>query len=259
MTKSPAPNEKIPRLKVRPIQKSSISDKIVQQIMTLISNGDLKAGQRLPSERELCKKFAAGRSSLREALRCLSIMGVLTAKVGDGTSVAMDGTKFMETVLQWRLMTEHHGIEDLMQVRIALEGLAAASAARQGNKAAIQILQDLLNKMDDSMDDPKRFAALDLDFHLALAKASENHLILDLVSMIRGQLARAVAKLLLLPQEMPLSAKEHKAVFQAIKQGKPEDARAAMQAHLDAALHRYKKATGSNPELLNAEAEEKRR
>ncbi len=76
--------------------------------MTLISNGDLKAGQRLPSERELCKKFAAGRSSLREALRCLSIMGVLTAKVGDGTSVAMDGTKFMETVLQWRLMTEHH-------------------------------------------------------------------------------------------------------------------------------------------------------
>src|SRR5580693_7405927 len=84
MTKSPAPNEKIPRLKVRPIQKSSISDKIVQQIMTLISNGDLKAGQRLPSERELCKKFAAGRSSLREALRCLSIMGVLTAKVGDG-------------------------------------------------------------------------------------------------------------------------------------------------------------------------------
>ncbi len=89
-----------------------------------------------------------------------------------------------------------------MQVRIALEGLAAASAARQGNKAAIQILQDLLNKMDDSMDDPKRFAALDLDFHLALAKASENHLILDLVSMIRGQLARAVAKYcFFLPQE----------------------------------------------------------
>ena len=252
MTKSLTSVKKIPRLKLRPIQKSSISDKIVQQIITLISNGDLKAGQRLPSERELCKKFATGRSSLREALRCLSIMGVLNAKVGDGTSVAMDGSKFMETVLQWRLMTEHHDIEDLMQVRIALEGLAAASAARRGNQPAIHLLQDLLNKMDDSMEDPKRFAALDLDFHLALAKASENNLILDLVSMIRGQLARGVARMLLLPQEMPISAKEHNLVFQAVKQGKPEEARAAMQAHLDAALHRYRKATADNPELLNS-------
>ena len=246
MTKSQTAVEKIPRLKVRPIQKSSISDKIVQQIITLISNGDLKAGQRLPSERELCKKFAAGRSSLREALRCLSIMGVLTAKVGDGTSVAMDGGKFMETILQWRLMTEHHDIEDLMQVRIALEGLAASSAARRRNEPSLQILQDLLNKMDNSMEDPKRFAALDLDFHLELAKASENHLILDLVSMIRGQLARGVASMLLLPQEMPISAREHNLVFQAIKQGKPEEAREAMQAHLDAALQRYRKATGNN-------------
>ena len=242
MIKSPAASRKIPRLKVRPIQKSSISDEIVEQIITLISNGDLKAGQRLPSERELCKKFAAGRSSLREALRCVSIMGVLTAKVGDGTSVAMDGSKFMETVLQWRLMTEHHDIEDLMQVRIALEGLAAASAARHGNGPALQLLQDLLAKMDGSMADPKRFAALDLDFHLALAKASENHLVLDLVSMIRGQLARGVARMLLLPQEMPISSKEHNLIFQAIKRGNPEEARAAMQAHLDAALHRYQKA-----------------
>jgi GntR family transcriptional repressor for pyruvate dehydrogenase complex len=254
MTKSSPTSEKISPFKVRPIQKSSISDKIVQQIMTLISNGDLKAGQRLPSERELCKKFAAGRSSLREALRCLSIMGVLTAKVGDGTSVAMDGSKFMETVLQWRLMTEHHDIEDLMQVRIALEGLAAASAARQGNKPAIQIIQDLIDKMDESLDDPKRYAALDLDFHLALAKASENSLILDLVSLIRGQLARAVTKMMLLPGETPISVEEHRAVFQAIKQGKPEEACAAIQAHLADALHRYRKAMENSPELLNAES-----
>lgn len=231
------------RLKVRPIQKSSISDEIVQQIITLISNGDLKAGQRLPSERELCKQFAAGRSSLREALRCLSIMGVLRARVGEGTSVAIDGSKFMETVLHWRLLTEQHDIENLMEVRIALEGVAAASAARRGNKEHLQSLQGLLKKMESSVGDAKRFAAFDLDFHLGLAKASENQLILDLVSMIRGQLERGVAKVLLLPQAMPLSLKEHNAIFQAVKRGEPEAARAAMQAHLDAAVHRYRKAS----------------
>ena len=244
MTKTQTPRGKSNRFKVRPIQKISISDEIVQQIITLISNGDLKAGQRLPSERELCKEFAAGRSSLREALRCLSIMGVLTARVGEGTSVAIDGSKFMETILHWRLLTEQHDIENLMEVRIALEGVAAASAARRGNAEDLQLLQELLKKMEASIGNARQFAALDLDFHLRLAKASENDLILDLISMIRGQLERGVAKVLLLPHAIPLSLKEHIAIFQAIKKGEPEAARAAMQAHLDAALGRYRNARG---------------
>ncbi|HTH53232.1 MAG TPA: FadR/GntR family transcriptional regulator [Edaphobacter sp.] len=234
--------EKIMRLKVRPIRKSSISDDIVQQIITLISNGDLKAGQRLPSERDLCVKFAASRSSLREALRCLSIMGVLSARPGEGTSVAMDGSKFMETVLQWRMSTEQHDIEDLMEVRIALEGVTAASAARNIQPAELKRLEDLVAKMEDSVDDAKRFAALDLDFHLGLARASNNKLILDLVAVIRGQLERGVSKVLQLPQAMPLSVKEHRAILQAVSKGEPEEARRAIQEHLSAAILRHRAA-----------------
>lgn len=234
--------KKIMRLKVRPIRKSSISDDIVQQIITLISNGDLKAGQRLPSERDLCVRFAASRSSLREALRCLSIMGVLSARPGEGTSVAMDGSKFMETVLQWRMSTEQHDIEDLMQVRIALEGVTAASAAQNVQPSDLKKLQELVAKMEESVGDAKRFAALDLDFHLGLAKASKNKLILDLVAVMRGQLERGVAKVLQLPQAMPLSVKEHKTILQAVAKGESEQARAAMQTHLNAAILRHRAA-----------------
>ena len=230
------------RLKVRPIRKSSISDDIVQQIISLISSGDLKAGQRLPSERDLCVKFAASRSSLREALRCLSIMGVLTARPGEGTSVAMDGTKFMETVLHWRMSTEQHDIEDLMEVRMALEGVTAASAALHAQAADVKKLQDLVARMEESVGDAKRFAALDLDFHLGLARASKNKLILDLVAVIRGQLERGVAKVLQLPQAMPLSVKEHKAILEAVVHNEAEEARAAMQAHLNAAILRHRAA-----------------
>ncbi len=232
----------IMRLKVRPIRKSSISDDIVQQIISLISNGDLKAGQRLPSERDLCVKFAASRSSLREALRCLSIMGVLSARPGEGTSVAMDGSKFMETVLHWRMSTEQHDIEDLMEVRVALEGVTAASAARNAHGADLKKLQDLVARMEESVGDAKRFAALDLEFHLSLARASNNKLILDLVAVIRGQLERGVAKVLQLPQAMPLSVKEHKAILQAVMKNESEQARAAMQAHLNAAVLRHRAA-----------------
>ncbi|QHS52198.1 FadR/GntR family transcriptional regulator [Edaphobacter sp. 12200R-103] len=230
------------RLKVRPIRKSSISDDIVQQIITLISNGDLKAGQRLPSERDLCVKFAASRSSLREALRCLSIMGVLTARPGEGTSVAMDGTKFMDTVLQWRMSTEQHDIEDLMEVRMALEGVTASSAAKNAEGQDLKKLEDLVARMEESVGDARRFAALDLEFHLCLAKASNNKLALDLVAVIRGQLERGVAKVLQLPDAMPLSVEEHKQILQAVMNRDSEQARAAMQHHLQAAVLRHRAA-----------------
>lgn len=227
------------RLKLKPVNKKSISDHIVHQIITLISTGELKAGQRLPSERELCVRFGAGRSSLREALRCLSIMGVLTARVGEGTSVAMDGNKFLETVLHWRMSTERHDIEDLMEVRIALEGVSCAAAARKSDESDLRKLQELVMKMENSVDNPKRFAELDLEFHLALARASKNKLLFDLITLIRGQLERGVARVLRTPHAVPLSVKEHRAVLEAIIQRKPERARAAVQAHLNAAVLRY--------------------
>lgn len=169
-------------------------------------------------------------------------MGVLTARPGEGTSVAMDGSKFMETVLHWRMSTEQHDIEDLMEVRIALEGVTAASAARNAQGADLKKLQDLVSRMEESVGDAKRFAALDLDFHLSLARASNNKLILDLVSVIRGQLERGVAKVLQLPQAMPLSVKEHKAILQAVMKNESEQARAAMQTHLNAAILRHRAA-----------------
>src|ERR1700733_12679043 len=132
MKKKQMSPEKSGRLKLQPVRKKSISDDIVQQIIALISKGDLKAGQRLPSERELCVQFGSGRSSLREALRCLSIVGVLHARVGEGTTVAVDSGRFLDRILKWRFITEQQNIVNLMEVRIALEGLTAASVAVNG-------------------------------------------------------------------------------------------------------------------------------
>src|ERR1700679_1296216 len=92
--------------KIRPVKKTTTSDEIVEQIMGLIESGELQPGQRLPSERDLCVQFGTGRSSLREALRCLSIVGVLQSLVGDGTTVAVNSGKFLGKIFQWRLITE---------------------------------------------------------------------------------------------------------------------------------------------------------
>jgi GntR family transcriptional repressor for pyruvate dehydrogenase complex len=230
---------------IQRVTKISISEEIAKQIMDLISSGDLVPGQRLPSERELCQNFGASRSSLREALRCLSIVGVLNARVGEGTSVAADGKKFLRKIMEWRMITERHDVENLLKVRTALEGVSAAETALQATEEDIANLRKLMAKMKAALKDQKAFAILDLEFHLAVANLSGNTLLADLISLIRSQVAKALHAVLLLPNAIPLSFKEHTAVFQAIERHDPEAARDAMHLHLESHLRRYTNSGGS--------------
>jgi len=232
--------------KIKRVTKISISEEIAKQIMDLISRGELKPGDHLPSERELCKDFGASRSSLREALRCLSIVGVLDARVGEGTSVAHDGEKFLRKIIEWRLITEQHDIENLLVVRIALEGVSAANTARLATPEQVEKIRRLVNKMQSSLNDEKTFAALDLEFHIALADASGNTLVSNLIELVRGRLLKALHKVLVVPHALPLAFKEHRAIFEAIERHDPEAARNAMQAHLEAHLQRYTAANKSD-------------
>lgn len=234
----PSPPKRV-GLKTRPVQRQSISDEIVQQVMKQISSGSLRPGQRLPPERDLCKQFNAGRSSLREALRCLSIMGVLHARVGEGTSVAKDGSKFLGTIMEWRVITESYEVRNLMEVRLALEGLAAASAAERATAEELTAIEEFVTRMQDAVHDAKRFSALDLEFHLAISRASRNPALGDMLTMIRGQLARVVSTVLKLPDARPLSLEEHEAIVKALRRRNPEAARKAMQAHLGSAMKRF--------------------
>ena len=225
--------------KIKRVTKISISEEIAKQIMDLISRGELKPGDHLPSERELCKDFGASRSSLREALRCLSIVGVLNARVGDGTSVAADGEKFLRKIIEWRLITEQHDIENLLVVRMALEGVSAANTARRAPPEQIENLRKLVSRMQASLKDEKTFAEVDLEFHIALAEASGNVLVSDLIALIRSQLVKALHKVLVVPHALPQAYQEHCAIFEAIERRDPDGARKAMQAHLEAHLRRY--------------------
>lgn len=237
--------------KIRRVTKISISEEIAKQIMDLISSGDLEPGQRLPSERDLCQQFGASRTSLREALRCLSIVGVLNARVGEGTSVAVDGGKFLRKIMEWRLITEKHDIENLLKVRIALEGESAANSAICGTQKDIDGLRKLLARMKEHIRDAPKFAVLDLEFHIAIAAASGNSLLSDLVSLIRSQLAKALLKVLKLPNAVPLSYKEHAAILDAIERRDCDGARTAMHTHLEAALRRYGHSTSENNRQRN--------
>lgn len=219
--------------KFRPIRKVSIAEEIAKQIMDLISSGSLRPGQRLPSERDLCEHFGASRPSLREALRGLTIVGVLNARVGDGTTVAVNGGTFMRKVMELRMVTEKHDIDNLLEVRLALEVMSASRAAQNATEGDLNELRELVAKMKACGTNETQFARLDAEFHVVIARASGNTLILDLVSMIRNQLVRALTKALRSPNAISHSNKEHANLLKAIESHNADASKAAMLAHLE--------------------------
>jgi GntR family transcriptional repressor for pyruvate dehydrogenase complex len=225
--------------KFKPIDKTSLSEEIAGQIMKLISTGDLMPGQKLPSERELRVRFGVGRSSLREALRCLSIVGVLETRVGEGTFLSLNRDKFIGKVLEWRVATERRDVENLMKVRLALETETVSNAALHTNEEQIEELEEALAKMTQSIGNTPQFVADDVAFHLCIAKASSNDLIFDLLSLIRSQLQRALHALGGGPGAPQLAIDEHRGILDAIRKRDSESAVALMRSHIMAGLKRY--------------------
>jgi GntR family transcriptional repressor for pyruvate dehydrogenase complex len=221
------------------VTKTSLSEEIAIQIMRLVSNGDLKPGQKLPSERDLRLRFGVGRSSLREALRCLAIVGVLEARAGEGTFLAMNQDKFIGRVLGWRVATERKNVENLLTVRLALEAETASHAALNTTEEQIQELDDIIERMVGIPGDPEQYAEADVAFHLTIAKASANDLIFDLLTLIRGQLQHALLSIGGWPRTTQMSDAEHRGIVEAIRRRDSELARRLMREHIEAGLKRY--------------------
>ena len=100
---------------LKPISRLSLSDEIVEQIIDLISRGILRPGERMPSEKQLCQQFGVGRTSVREALRSLSVMGILEPHAGEGTYVSGDNSRYLEKTMQWSLLLDRKVVDDLIE------------------------------------------------------------------------------------------------------------------------------------------------
>ena len=223
---------------LRPVSKASLSDKIVEQIIDLIARDVLKPGERLPSERELCTMFGVGRTSVREALRSLSVMGILDGRVGEGTFVCDNNAKYLEKSLQWGLLLDSKAVQDLAETRLMLETETAASAAQRATVADLSGIEAALADMRDGLDAADHFLESDLQFHLLIAKATQNPILNNLLTMIRAYLLEWIRQSLVKPASSDKSGRarkslaEHDAIFAALRSRDEDGCRQAMKAHI---------------------------
>jgi GntR family transcriptional repressor for pyruvate dehydrogenase complex len=217
-----------------PVARRKVYEQVAEQLLGQITARRLRPGDVLPSERELTESFAVGRSSIREALRMLESQGVIGA-VSGGSFVVADAASPLNTSLRLMFtMDDSTGIHDLFELRRILEVEAAALAAERHGDQHLVEMQTAIDEMDASLSDHggDRFIDADLRFHLAVAEATGNRLVLHSMQAVRDVVRRALMTVFVIPQSPESAVVEHRAIKAAIASGDAARARHEMTHHL---------------------------
>src|SRR5262245_43487559 len=212
-----------------------LSDDAAEQIRRLIDEREIRPGERLPPERELARMLCVGRTSVREGLRTLDMMGLIEVVPGKGVFRKAGIAGPLDNVIRSWLSTHKGDLRDLVELREAVETQAASLAAQRAAPEDVAAMERALRVMRLATDDndAERFVGADTAFHDAIARAGGNRLLrraLESIAREIGTFRMATARLGAAMLERSLA--DHEAVCRAIKAGDPVAARRAMRQHI---------------------------
>jgi GntR family transcriptional repressor for pyruvate dehydrogenase complex len=221
-----------------PVVSEKLSSAVVHQIEQLILRGILRPGERLPAERELAERLAVSRPSLREAVSELQQVGLLSTKPGAGIYVAdVLGGAFSPALIA--LFERHEeAVFDYLSFRRDMEALAAERAAKFASDTDLAVVQAVFDKMEAAHQkrNAEEEARLDAQFHMAIIEASHNvimlHMMRSMYDLLRGGVF--YNRQMMFKQRTGRAAllDQHRAINDALQSRDPDQARAAILAHL---------------------------
>jgi GntR family transcriptional repressor for pyruvate dehydrogenase complex len=216
------------------VRTARLYEQIVQQIEDSILKGDLKPGDQLPAERELAQRFGVSRTAVREAVKALREKGLVEAYSGRGTFITDGTSQAVRQSLDLMVkIGQQEGSSHLAEVRAILEPEIAALAAARCDESDLATMREAVAVMDRAGRDPDAYIEADLDFHLALAEAAANPLILSLIDSIVGLLREQRLRIFKVEGGPERGQVHHKRILEAVEQRDPQEAREAMKAHLE--------------------------
>jgi GntR family transcriptional regulator, transcriptional repressor for pyruvate dehydrogenase complex len=229
------------RTEWKPVRRFRTHEQVLQQVEEQILRGRLRPGDRLPPERQLAETLGVSRSAVREALRVLESMGVISASTGSGPSagsiIVGEGTPALGTLLRIHLALSSYSQSELVEVRVQLERWAAKEAATRTDGEALEELHDLVAQMRKSVDAPDRFNELDTAFHVGVATISGNSLLATLMQALRDAVQREMVHVFATLDDsravMESLCEEHQGILDAIVAGDPERAARLVQQHIE--------------------------
>jgi GntR family transcriptional repressor for pyruvate dehydrogenase complex len=209
-----------------------MAELVAQRLVALLSDGSLKPGDKLPPERELADLLHVGRTTVREALKLLTLGGLLEAKRGDGTYVRREFTHFLSQQIEWPVLLSIQELDMIVEVREALEVKAARLAAERATTQEIEKIGVFRQLLHLEKRDIERETELDLQFHHAIANAAHNQLIARLMLSLQSILRQYIALSNQMTDRLETTIAEHEAIYIAIANRDPAASAQAMTEHL---------------------------
>jgi GntR family transcriptional regulator, transcriptional repressor for pyruvate dehydrogenase complex len=215
-------------------ERRKLSGVVIDRIVELLSEGTLKPGERLPSIEALAQQFSVGRTSVREALMALELVGVVEVRHGDGTFIREGASRFCLKPLSWGALLDQPKVAALAETRRCMESELAAMAAQRATVEEIAEIERQLLRMEAACHQPDLYVGVDPQFHLAVWRAARNEVMLNLLASIMDLLRRVISTAVSsAPASIEAGLVAHRQIFEAIAARDPEAARFSMRRHLD--------------------------
>ena len=227
--------------RLSPVERHSTVGAVAKQLLQHLTEGNFSPGTRLPPERQLATSLGVGRSTLREALAALDVLGLVVVRPGSGTYLAADSSELLPQAVKWGLMLRQPRTRDLVEIREYLEIVTARLAAERATADDIERLRQTVVAMREAGDDVAAVVKADLAFHFEAARISANTVLQDILRSIQSLLAAWFERTLSVPGTIEATLPEHEAVFEAIAAGSPDAAEERMRALMTAADSRLKR------------------
>jgi DNA-binding FadR family transcriptional regulator len=215
-----------------PIKRESVAELVAGRIMDLVRRGELKPGDQLPAERDLAQSLNVSRPSLREAIRGLSILGVVQTRQGGGAYISPLDAEALLGPIQFYLSLEDMNVAELYEARMLIESDVARRAAVHMTDPEIDALGRILKAQRDTLGDPDAFRASDFAFHMALWTGARNAFLKRIgesLNVIGLDFRRRASET---HGVLEQSLKDHAALLEALRDRDADAAACAASAHM---------------------------
>lgn len=214
------------------IQRVRVSEQVSQRLSEEIANGRLQSGDALPSERQLARIFKVSIPVIRESIRILSAKGLVSVRHGVGTFVNSHECWNSAEPLSLLMRREQSTLLCVHEVRAKLETEIAELAALRATEEQLTPVADALARMASTVHSPTIHCSADLDFHLALARATGNPMFAVVLQPIMTLILSGMLRGSTLPEAIERGVREHGAIYECVCRHDPGGARAAMVVHM---------------------------
>lgn len=230
-------------MKLEPIQKQRVYQNIVEQFKKSIERGELKPGDRIPSERELALELSVSRSAVREAISVMEAARLIRIMPGVGMFLEEDPNKDLLIRLNEIIQGSNTSLVQLLEVRQAIESQAAYLAAMRRTETDLAKLEQNFDLLRQSVEHNVVAAEEDFQFHLSVVEAAYNPMLMETLKVFSDQwrsgLLKSRSQSIMIPGQSRVVLEEHRKILQAIADKDPIGARQAMWQHIYNVRSRY--------------------